>query len=174
MAEGRRHVILIGPMGVGKTTVGEHLADRLGRPFLDSDEVMEDRLGEWSSEIAAREGVEHLHAVELEVFLAMISSPEPSVIASAASVVDSEAGRGALEANLTVWLSASDRVLAQRQQHGHHRRAVDAGERRALHSRRAPLLEAAATLRLDTDQRSIDALVDEVADRVRQIEEPSL
>jgi shikimate kinase len=95
MAEGRRHVILIGPMGVGKTTVGEHLADRLGRPFLDSDEVMEDRLGEWSSEIAAREGVEHLHALELEVFLAMISSPEPSVIASAASVVDSEAGRGA-------------------------------------------------------------------------------
>ncbi|HUF15166.1 MAG TPA: shikimate kinase [Acidimicrobiia bacterium] len=54
MAEGRRHVIIVGPMGVGKTTVGEHLAARLGRPFLDSDEVMEDRFGERSSEIAAR------------------------------------------------------------------------------------------------------------------------
>ncbi len=45
MKNGNHHIYLIGFMGVGKTTVGKRLALRLGRPFLDTDDVFADLHG---------------------------------------------------------------------------------------------------------------------------------
>ncbi|MBT7575823.1 MAG: AAA family ATPase, partial [Methylococcales bacterium] len=40
-----KNIYLIGPMGVGKTTIGRQLAKRLGVPFYDSDKVIEEQTG---------------------------------------------------------------------------------------------------------------------------------
>jgi shikimate kinase len=144
------HIVLVGEMGVGKTTVGGLLADELEMPFLDSDVVIESKFSETGAAIANRDGVARLHQLELEVFLDMCRATERSVIAPAASVVDHEDGRRALAEHLTVWLTAPDEVLATRQ--GGHRRVVEAGEREVLRRRRAPYLKQLAHLTVDTSR----------------------
>jgi shikimate kinase len=137
-------------MGVGKSSVGGLLAERMGVPFLDSDEMLGEATGETGSEIATRDGVVRLHELELEIFLQMCDEPETAVIAPAASVVDQETGRKALKENLTVWLTAPDEVLAQRQRDGAHRRPVSSDEQVALQIARAPLLEEVSAIIMDT------------------------
>ena len=161
-----RHVIVVGAMGVGKTTIGRLLAARLDLPFLDSDEVIEAMTGGPGSDIADTDGVERLHALELSVFLDMCASDERSVIAPAASVVDHETGREALAANITVWLTAPDHVVAQRQRSGTHRRAIDAETRTALRVRRTPLLDSVSTITLDAGSAAPDELVSELVARL--------
>jgi shikimate kinase len=141
-------------MGVGKSTVGRLLADELGLAFLDSDEYLEATYEESAVEITARDGVAGLHEIELDVFLRMCESPEPAVLAPAASVIDHEPGRRALEDNFTVWLTAPRGVLARRQDQGAHRRTVSAKERDALHASRSPLLREVSSITLDTGASS--------------------
>lgn len=54
-----RSVFLVGPMGAGKSTLGRHLAQVLGRPFYDSDKVIEERTGAdipWIFDMEGEEG----------------------------------------------------------------------------------------------------------------------
>lgn len=74
------HLVIVGAMGVGKTSVGRLLAERLGLPFLDSDVILEAWTGETGAEIAERDGVGRLHVLELEVFLDACLSQDRVVI----------------------------------------------------------------------------------------------
>lgn len=129
-------------------------------PFFDSDEWLETRAGETGANVAARDGVGRLHEIELDIFLDMTDHNEEAVIAPAASVVDHEAGRNAMAENLTVWLTAPDPILEKRQGKGSHRRDIEAEAHRLLQRRRAPYLEAVATLKLDTGELTAIQVVD--------------
>lgn len=165
----RHHIILIGEMGAGKTTLGSALAEALGRPFLDSDEylVTDGRSG---AEIAAESGIPYLHARELGALRAMIGSPEPAVIAPAASVVDSQAGRSLLRRFATVWLDAVDSVLEARIEQGHHRRATTLEERAGLREQRESHLAEIAAFRVDTSSGEPSDLVDAILRRLSVFE----
>jgi len=52
----RRHLVLVGLMGAGKTTVGAACATRLARPFVDTDDVVEANTGMTVAELFAHEG----------------------------------------------------------------------------------------------------------------------
>jgi shikimate kinase len=160
------HIVITGAMGVGKTTLGRLLAVELGVGFFDSDEVLEERTGEVGFAIAAREGVEQLHGLELEVFLDTCRHPTTAVIASAASVVDHEAGREALANNFTVWLTAPDDVLVERRALGEHRRVIDVSEQLELDQTRAPLLAQVSSVALDTAAGTPAELVTELIGRL--------
>lgn len=154
-------------MGVGKTTIGRMLAWELGLLFLDSDEMLEARTGgEKAAEIAARDGVQRLHELELEVFLDMCEVADESVLAPASSVVDHPRGRSALSEQLTVWLTAPDDVIAIRQGAGDHRRLIDARARAELRARRAPHLEAVSVIRVDTGSATPAEVVADIVARL--------
>lgn len=153
------HILIMGPMGAGKTTVGGHLATALGRPFHDSDLELTARTGESGAEIAERLGVARLHEMELEVFLAACESDSPSVIAPAASVVDNERGRKAMSEHLTIRLTAPDDVLAARIEDGGHRRPISEPEREMLRNLRERASEQAAVLTIDTAEIDPDEAV---------------
>ncbi|HET6953784.1 MAG TPA: VOC family protein [Acidimicrobiales bacterium] len=109
-----RHVVLVGPMAVGKSTVGEALAGRLGRPLRDSDRDLAGARGTTGRELAAAEGVAALHRWEADHLLAALDADVPSVVTAAASTVDDARCRAALAPHVVVWLTAGPEVLAAR------------------------------------------------------------
>ncbi|MGI9528671.1 MAG: shikimate kinase [Acidimicrobiia bacterium] len=148
------HVVLIGPMAVGKTSIGRVVAEHLQRPFLDSDAWIEARLGMSGRAFADTQGLDSLHELELSVFLEMAASPEPSVIAPAESVVDTEDGRGTLLDLFTVSLTADPKTLLARRNPDDHRRRMSPEELQLRSASRATHLSACSEMVVRTDRTS--------------------
>jgi len=64
---GPAHVALVGLPGSGKSTIGRQLARRLGRPFIDTDQLIEQRVGLSIREFFEREGEESFRDLEQSV-----------------------------------------------------------------------------------------------------------
>lgn len=110
-----RHLVLIGMMGVGKSSVGRRLALRLGRPFVDIDHLVEERAGKSVGEIFSADGEPAFRALEGELVHAAMASAVLSVVAFGGGAVLDEANRErAREAACVVWLQAPPRDLARR------------------------------------------------------------
>ena len=77
---GSRHLVLIGPPGVGKSTVGRGVAGLLGLPFLDFDVEIERREGRTVAGIFAAEGEGRFRALERELTEELVGAP-PHVLA---------------------------------------------------------------------------------------------
>lgn len=102
-----RHVVLVGMMGAGKTTVGSRLARRLDRPFVDSDVEVERRSTRTVRQIFEEEGEAAFRALESEVLAEALASEEPSVIAAAGgTVLDGLNRRRMREGAVVVFLDA--------------------------------------------------------------------
>ena len=110
-----RHLVLIGMMGVGKSSVGRRLALRLGRPFVDTDKLVEERAGKSVPEIFADDGEPAFRALESEAVGAALESRSWAVVAFGGGAVLDPANRDRVrQAALVVWLQAPPRELARR------------------------------------------------------------
>jgi shikimate kinase len=165
-----RHVVLVGLMSSGKTSVGRRVAERLGRPLVDGDEVLEARTGgRTAADVAEADGIEALHRLEEEIALAALAGPEAAVIGPAASAIDSAAFRDALAGHVVVWLSAPPAHLAERAGRKGHRPLLDGddGDDLALFERqvreREPLVLPLADLVVDVVGLSKDEQADAIA-----------
>jgi shikimate kinase len=153
------HLVLVGMMGVGKSTVGRIVAAELGRPLFDSDEMIEARTGRTVREIWSTDGEAAFRALETDTMIEALAESEPSVIAAAGGVVLSEVNRAALrdaDAHV-VWLLADVEVLAERVRNGTHRPLLDDDPEtvvRALYEVRAPLYQEVADAVVSVDHRS--------------------
>jgi shikimate kinase len=76
----KRHVILIGLPGSGKTTVGKLLADRLGAPFIDIDAVIVRKMQKPITRIFGEEGEQKFRQIESDAMKSALAGP-PTVIA---------------------------------------------------------------------------------------------
>lgn len=124
---GAKHLVLVGMMGAGKSSVGRVLARKLGRPLLDSDDLIEARTGRTVREIWATDGEAAFRALETEMLVDALADPEPAVVAAAGGVVLSAANRAALTQSdaHVVWLLANIDILIDRVKNGAHRPLLD-------------------------------------------------
>ena len=153
-----RNLILTGFMGTGKSAVGRLVAERLGRPFVDTDQLIESRTGCSIPELFAQEGEAHFRALEAEV-CRELAARRGLVIATGGWTLGAPGNRTALEASgLVICLSAAVPTLIQRlgAPDGRPKLQHPAWQARlvSLLAERQPTY-LSFPLRVDTTQRSI-------------------
>ena len=161
-----KHLILIGLMGAGKTSVGRECARRLGRPFVDTDDLVTGIAHLSVDEIFATEGELGFRSRERGVVADVCQSPEPLVVAcGGGTVVDPENRRALRSAGLVVWLQAPSATLLTRVGDGSTRpllRGDPEGAMTRLGRLRGMTYEAASHAAIDTDGIDVDAVADAV------------
>lgn len=159
------HIVLIGQMGAGKTTIGRMLAERLGRPFSDSDGWLEIHRRTTATSLLDREGLDALHDAEADHLAESLASTRPLIVAAAASTIERPDLVEALAGHTVVWLRATLDTLAGRIERGESRPAL--GEIRKyvteLDVRRRAIYEQAAGLIVDVDGRTAASVAGEIA-----------
>ncbi len=108
------HLILIGFMGTGKSTVGKILARRLGRPFLDTDLTVRRRAGRTIPEIFRAAGEGEFRALEKKALLEAVRSPEAVIATGGGAPLDPENLRLLKETGRIVCLTASPEAINRR------------------------------------------------------------
>ena len=111
---GRRSIVLIGMMGVGKSSIGRRLGARLGIPFVDADAEIERAAGMSIVDIFARHGEADFRSGEARV-IARLLDGGPQVLATGGGAVMNADTRAAIKAKgVSIWLSAEFEVLMRR------------------------------------------------------------
>ena len=169
------HIVLVGLMATGKTTVGRMVAAALDRPLLDSDAQVEARTGRTVRDIWRSDGEPAFRRLEADALDAALDADAPSVIAAAGGVVLAAENRARLVRSdvVVVWLRASAATLLARVRAAgdDHRPLLDddpAGMLERMADDRTPLYEAVADVIVDVDDRTPEEVADLVLDRVRR------
>src|SRR5262245_479006 len=102
-------------MGAGKSTVGARCAARLGRAFVDVDDVVEVNAGRAVAEIFAIDGETEFRALERAALADVCASPAPLVIACGGGAMGDADNRRTVRAHgCVIWLTADPETLAAR------------------------------------------------------------
>src|SRR3984885_2608303 len=111
---GSRSIVLVGMMGVGKSSIGRRLAARLNVPFVDADAEIEKAAGMSITDIFARHGEADFRGGEARV-IARLLDGGPQVLATGGGAVMNADTRAAIKAKgVSIWLSAELDVLMRR------------------------------------------------------------
>jgi len=167
-----RHLVLVGLMGAGKTTVGRRCAELLDRPFVDTDELVAAAAGVPFDDIWSAEGEQGFRVRERLAVADAAASPTPLVIScGGGAVLDADNRRALRATGVVVWLLASSGELATRLAHDDSRPLLGRGDKTAtlerLGAMREPAYEAAAHVHVSTDGRSPDDVAATVLEELR-------
>ncbi|MEJ0009786.1 MAG: shikimate kinase [Alphaproteobacteria bacterium] len=128
--------MLVGLMGVGKSTVGRRLAKKLGWSFVDSDVEIEAAAGCSVSDIFAIHGEPIFRDLELRVIKRLLSAGEPFVLATGGGAWMQPNVREIIRASATsVWLRAELPVLLERVTRRDTRPLLEKGDKEAILAR---------------------------------------
>ena len=107
-------IFLTGFMGVGKTRVGRILARELGRCFLDTDRMIEQRAGKTIAEIFADEGEAHFRQLERDCVLETCQRPDAVVALGGGAITRADNIEAVRGAGILVCLKADvDTIFAR-------------------------------------------------------------
>lgn len=164
-----RHVVLIGLMGSGKSAIGARVAELLGRPFVDVDQVIMERTGLTVRQLWERGGEAAFRPLERDIVVHDLSEDGPDVLASPAGAVLDPLVKDAMRVAqpFTVWLRASVETLVERVKGSEHRPLLGDDPERALRTmaaERSEVYGALADLVLDVEGASPHELAQQVVD----------
>jgi len=155
-------IVLVGFMGAGKTTVGTLLAARLGLPFTDSDQVIEQRAGRPVRQIFAEDGEPAFRALEHEVIAELLDGP-PIVLALGGGAAEHPQTRNKLATAQVVYLHVSYAQALQRVGGDPESRPLLARPDLAgLYERRLGVYAGVATMTVPTDGRDPLAIAEDI------------
>ena len=153
--------VLVGFMGAGKTTVGRIIAERLGQPFVDSDVLIEQRLGREIREIFATEGEAYFRELEHATVADLVRGPE-AVVALGGGAAEDKRTRAVLRNARVVYLRVSYDEAMSRIRGNEFRPLVSRPDLDKVFQRRLPVYEDVSAFTIDTDGRHPDAIAREV------------
>ena len=109
-----RPIVLVGLMGAGKSTVGRRLAKRLGLPFVDSDDAIEDAAGFSAAEVFERYGEADFRDGERRLVARLMDGDVRVIATGGGAYVDPRTRQLLNERSITIWLDAPVDILADR------------------------------------------------------------
>jgi shikimate kinase len=165
-------VILVGLPGSGKTTIGRQLARRMGLAYVDSDHVLEDRLGCSIREYFEQQGEVAFRDQEQAVLAELSQRPE-TVLATGGGSVLRAANREALHAHgWVVYLKSTPHELFKRLRYDKTRPLLQVADPlqklKDLYQQRDPLYREVAHHTVETGRPSVNALVSQIAMQMEQ------
>ncbi|MCP2636921.1 AAA family ATPase [Microbacterium sp. HD4P20] len=161
-------IVLIGPMGAGKTSIGKKVARALGIPFYDSDVAVVREHGP-IEQLFAEHGEAHFRALERQAVVGGLTGG--GVVALGGGAVMDPATRADLRAHRVVLLTVSPKIVAGRVRESNRPllQADDAIARWAqIYDERRPVYEQLADVTFDTSSGPLQNIVDAIVTWVRR------
>jgi len=169
------NIILMGYRCTGKTSAGRRLAEHMGLPFYDTDELVERKTQRTIPQIVADQGWQAFREAEMAV-IRELSGADHSVIAlGGGAVLDARNVESLKKGGLFVWLFAAPETIAARME----KDAADGAERPSLTDKssisemndlmtdREPLYRRLADLAVDTTRIGTDRVVEAIRNGLR-------
>lgn len=159
----QNNLVLVGMMGSGKSLIGQLLAEKLGRDFLDTDQLVEELADKTIVELIATQGEEKFRQLESQVVL-KVATQTNLVIATGGGVVLKEENVSRLrKKGMIIFLTASPKIICQRLQGDNQRPLLQVEDPQLrieeLLEERLPLYQQAAMLKIETDLLSSEEVV---------------
>ena len=129
---GCRPIVLIGLMGVGKTTVGRRLAQRLGLEFADADGEIEKAAGKSIADIFTDHGESQFRDGEQRVISRLLQSPGLVLATGGGAFMNAATRCEIARTGISVWLRADLDLLMKRVRKRSHRPLLNAGDPRGV------------------------------------------
>jgi shikimate kinase len=168
-------LVVIGPPGAGKSTVGRLVAERLGVPFVDTDDLVETRAGRTIPEIFVEDGEPTFRDLERAAAVDVLASADGVVSLGGGAVMDPRT-EADLAGHSVVFLDVGIADAARRVGFGQGRPLLGINPRaqwtRLMQDRRA-VYERVADFVVDTAGRGPDEVADDVVARLRAVEAAS-
>ncbi len=157
-------IVLIGPMGVGKSTIGKKLAHAWQVPFIDTDNLIASENGDITT-IFETFGEAHFRALETAVLADALG--QAAVIATGGGVVLSETNRQLLDGENVVYLSTDGKHMQNRLQ-GTKRPLLKNGfaDWQKIYNERKDLYRMVARHEIDTSNLPLKAIVSKIEELV--------
>lgn len=162
-----RHIILIGFMGAGKTTVGKWLSRKLSWQLLDTDAMIEARADMTIARIFETQGEEAFRTTETEVLSGLAKRLKPVIISTGGGMPMREENRQMLrKLGWVVYLRVCPETVCERLARDVSRPLLAGGDRRekvsALLNLRGPVYEETAHLVVDVDGKTPEEIGEEI------------
>ncbi|WP_234412536.1 shikimate kinase [Nocardioides sediminis] len=164
----RPRVVLVGPMGAGKSTVAAIVGDAWGLPVRDTDTDIEAAEGRTIAEIFVDSGEQHFRALEAAAVAEALATHEGVLALGGGAVLDPTT-RSLLDGHRVVFLRVGLSEAVKRVGLGVGRPLLLGNVRsriKALLDERTPVYEAVATLVVDTDERTPDEVAAQVMEEL--------
>lgn len=165
-----RNVVLVGPMGSGKSTIGRLLAGRLGFVFRDSDTLIEERTGASIAWIFDVEGEPGFRERETAILREMATGSGMVLATGGGAVMREENRRLLAGMGSVVYLETSVREQLSRTKRDRKRPLLQTPDREKVLSEllaaRHPLYLEIADIVIHTDRRSASSVGTEIVERL--------
>lgn len=158
-------VVLIGPPGAGKSTIGKILAQKMQRDFIDTDHLIEETTGKKIADIFLIDGEVEFRRIERDVVLTSIKKEGYVISLGGGSVLDSEVETALSKMAEVIFLDVSISNAAPRVGFNRERPLLLGNPRQqwiSLMEKRRPIYERIATRRISTDNRKAHEVVEEL------------
>ncbi len=167
-------ICLVGPMGSGKSTIGNRLAQRLDIRFEDSDREIQRRTGVDIPFIFETEGEDGFRKREIATIEDLVSSRESMVLATGGGAIIKAENRSNLKRHCTVvYLKTSVEQQMERTKKDKNRPLLQTKDPlqklKELFEQRSPLYEEVADIIVSTDDASIEAVLDDIEQQLEEV-----
>lgn len=157
-------IVLIGPMGVGKSTVGKKLARALKVPFCDTDNLIVDVHGK-IADYFEEHGEQEFREIEHDALARALRSP--GVVATGGGAVLLQKSRELLKNATVVYLATDGKHMGSRLRNSSRPLLKNGIEDwKKIYEARKPIYEQAADLTIDTSGHPLAQTISEIRERL--------